>query len=274
MASLRKKYSTPHLESPRDEDAPVSVPPIAAANLPPEAVADPPEPVETKPLEQPAPDAKSPTDQAAESALRQRLREMEAAEALQRQPQQPQYVSEPQQSRPQEMPPSITTEQIIANAQIPDQAKTWLLAHPDYVSDPIKNAKLVKMHNVAEYQAGGEFTDAYFDRMEVLLGLKPETGNGHDKPTPQPVNVAPRPSAPLRQPVPYVSAPPTREAPSMSTGRPANSRISLTAEETEFAKTCKQTPLESDAEAIRRYAANKRSALDKGLIGPGARDGR
>ncbi len=46
--------------------------------------------------------------------------------------------------------------------------------YPDYVLDPIKNAQMQKMHNVAEYQVGGEFTERYFDRMEILLGIKQE----------------------------------------------------------------------------------------------------
>jgi hypothetical protein len=150
---------------------------------------------------------------------------MEAAEALEKERQvraqiaanmvrQPPASAEPSSSEPRPEPQQQqpTIEQIIAGAAVPDAAKNWLRQHPDYVSDPVKNAKLIKMHNVAEYQAGSEFTPAYFERMEILLGLRQErpppqanSGNGTQRPAP----AVQRQSAPI-------SAPPSRKVPSMS----------------------------------------------------------
>jgi hypothetical protein len=213
MALRNRNYVEPK------DDMPVSSPPqVTAAELPEPAVdARPPEPPETK----------SPAEAAGEAAIKQRLREMEQAENLRDapQPSHPQFAAEPPQ---QQQAPSA--EQIIAGANIPDAAKNWLRQHSEYVTDPAKNARLIKMHNVAEYQAGGEFIPAYFERMDVLLGHRqeaPPSSNG---------NAAPRPApAPVRQRQ-YggpVSAPPSREPPSMVTGRPSRGPVRLTEEQRE-----------------------------------------
>lgn len=171
-----------------------------------------------------------------------------------------QQQRQPQRQQPQQrvqQPPSV--EQIIAGAAVPEQAKAWLRAHPDYITDPTKNAQLVKMHNVAEYQAGGEFTPAYFERIEVLLGLrqeqKPTNGHGNEPPVSAPT--APRQTAP-------VSAPVNREAPSMTTGRaPAStSKVHLSKDEVEIAKASKWSEDEPDSKAIERYAKNKQKMLN------------
>jgi hypothetical protein len=172
---------------------------------------------------------------------------MENAEALQREAavvqQQPQFATEPQE---QQMP---TAEEIIEGSGLPENAKDWLRRYPDYVLDPIKNAQMQKMHNVAEYQAGSEFTERYFDRMEILLGIKQE----------QPRQVQERPpvtnaaatgngAPPRRQMAAPVSAPPTRDVPSMSTGKSRNFRQPLTADELHIAQACGQTPEQYQAE--------------------------
>jgi hypothetical protein len=164
---------------------------------------------------------------------------MENAERLTREAvqQHPQFAAEPQE---QQMP---TAEQIIASSGLPENAKDWLRAHPEYVSDPILNAQMQKMHNVAEYQAGSEFTERYFDRMEILLGIKQEQPRQvQERPvtnaTPATGNGAP----PRRQMAAPVSAPPTRDVPSMSTGKSRNFRQPLTADELHIAQQCGQTP--------------------------------
>jgi hypothetical protein len=229
MASLRKRYQT-SVES--KDGPPVTTVPVAGAEPPPPVVdAKPPEPPAAEP---------SPADEAAKTALRQRLQEMENAEALQREAtvaqQHPQFATEPQE---QQMP---TAEQIIESSGLPENAKDWLRRYPDYVLDPIKNAQMQKMHNVAEYQAGSEFTERYFDRMEILLGIKQE----------QPRRVQERPvtnaaatgngAPPRRQMAAPVSAPPTRDVPSMSTGKSRSFRQPLTADELHIAQACGQTP--------------------------------
>lgn len=150
----------------------------------------------------------------------------------------------PQQAQQPQQVQSVDT--IITNSGLPDRAKNWLRAHPDYITDANKNATMQKMHNVAEYQTGQTFTDAYFERMEVLLGFKPETQQ-QPAASPQPQHSA----AP-------VSAPPTRDAPSMSTGRaPTPTKVTLSPEEREVAASIAQSRGMTQQEAEREYARQK-----------------
>lgn len=259
--SLRKRYS--HVDGLASKDGPpVSVPPTAAANLPPEAVVDPKpsEPVETKPIEQP--DAESPVDKAAKDALRQRLKEMENAESLVRQAQQqPPSAAEPQRS--QEQP---TLEEAIA--ALPDRVQRWCRADSRYLTDPEKISQVQYCHWIAKRETGEEGTDAYFDRMDQMLGLS----NGHVQ--------APRNVEPPRQQTrpmsgPLVSAPPTREAPSMTTGRVLQpTQVNLSADEKEIAWVSRSRADMTAREAFEEYARNKLKGQNAGVIGPGARDGR
>src|SRR5215471_16700025 len=112
MASLRKKYSA---EGPRHDGPSVTVPPTGAAKLP-DAVADP------KPPEMP--ETESPVDAAAKNALRDRLREMETAEALSRR--------QPQQQQPQHAEPEAPQQQ---QQKMQPRVQEWLSRHPQY-TDP------------------------------------------------------------------------------------------------------------------------------------------
>jgi hypothetical protein len=227
----------------REQEAEPHGPAVDAA---PVAPAEP--PADAKPAEQP-----KEHDPVSAAALKARLAEMERAEQLATRQQPPQRVQYEPPLEPQAEPPTV--EQIISRAQIPEQAKAWLRMHPVYVSDPEKNARMREVHNVA--QAHGEFTPEYFDRMEVLLGLKQETrptnGNG--------ASPTPRPAPPQRPTSIAYSAPPTREAPSMSSGRAPSSQMRLTAEEVEIALATKLSPEEPDHLAIQRYAYNKAKGL-------------
>jgi hypothetical protein len=222
MASLRKK---PVVES--HDAPPVSTAPVGPAKLPPVAD-DAPKPVEIE--------NKSPVQEAAKSEIQKRLAEAIQAETLQREAitqQPPPQAAEPQQQ---------TAEQIIASSGLPEQVQNWLRQYPEYVLDPVKNAHLQKMHVVAEYQAGEAFTAPYLERMDVLLGLKPEAqSNGKagpieiEKPMTAPRYEAPPP----RQRAysgPPVSAPPHREVPSMRTGQAPTRREPLTDDERQIAR--------------------------------------
>ena len=231
MASLRKRYQGRVEASGRQDGPPVTTPPTGAAKLP-DAVADP------KPLEMP--EAESPVDAAAKNALRERLREMESAEALnRRQPQQqPQYAAEPQQQQPQQ-------------PTMPAHVATWLAEHPQY-TDPNDAVAQAEIHlaTVKCMRDGKTWNDSDFiPTIERHLGIAPRT-NGQSQHRP------PAPAAPVRQQqrstVP-MSAPPTREAPSMSTGRPVSRRAPLTAEEVEAARFSGITP--------ERYAEEKEKML-------------
>jgi hypothetical protein len=229
--------------------------------MPQETAAKLPDPVaEPKPVEPMV--ESSPAEEAARTALRQRLQEMERAETITRQaaqrPQpQPEFASEPP-------PPSV--EEIIAGASIPDRAKNWLRQHPEYVADPAKNNTIIALHDVAKRQAGGsEFTDAYFERMEDLLGMTPAP-QPQLRPQPQPRHQPqPQPQPRPRTSVAPVSAPPTRDVPSMVTGRPTGGPMRLTDEEINLARTIGLSP--------ERYAEEKRKMLQMKAAGT-LQDGR
>jgi len=225
MASLRKKYSA---EGPRQDGPSVTVPPTGAAKLP-DAVADP------KPLEMP--ETESPVDAAAKHALRDRLREMESAEALsRRQPQQQPHAAEPQQPQQPAMPA---------------QVEKWLAEHPQYMdpNDAVAQAE-IHLATVKCMRDGKTWNDSDFiPTIERHLGIAPRTNGSQHRPPPAP-------AAPVRQQqrstVP-IGAPPHRDVPSMTTGRPASRRAPLTAEEVEAARFSGITP--------ERYAEEKEKML-------------
>lgn len=66
-----------------------------------------------------------------------------------------------------------TTEQIIDGSSLPDVAKQWLRAHPEFISDPRKNARIQALHNVVVGQDDKEaYSPEYFEAMEERLGMK------------------------------------------------------------------------------------------------------
>jgi hypothetical protein len=162
---------------------------------------------------------------------------MQRAEGLQREAT-PQYA----ESQPHEPP---TTEEIIANSGLPERAKTWLREHPDYIHDPAKNNTIIALHDTAKRQAGSEFTDAYFEKMEDLLGITPTAPQSNNGARQQPR------AAPVRQQYsgPPISAPISRDSPSMSSGRPQNEPTRLTGEELQLARSLGLSP--------QQYAAGK-----------------
>jgi hypothetical protein len=241
MASLHRKYQDRIEVGPRQEAPPVASPPAVTAAELPEPAADagkPPPTVETE----------SPAEKAGKDALRQRLQEMERAETLTRQAQQPPQHAEPQEPQQQE-PPSL--EDYIAH--LPPRVQGWYRKHPELATNPERAAQVQYCHHVARREVGSEFDDPYYDRMESMLGLRQQppvgaegrpqsNGNGqtqHRPAAPPPRNEAPPPRRAMSAPV---SAPPTREVPSMSTGRAPRHRAPLTADELHIAQQCGQTP--------------------------------
>jgi hypothetical protein len=204
----------------------------------------------------PPPELRDPGKEASRNAiqLQLRLKEMEAADqrqaASQQQPQQRPEVEETQQQQ------APSAEQIIEGSGLPDNAKSWLRAHPDYITDPTKNAQLRKMHTVAEWQSGGQqYTDLYFDKMNVLLGLKQEARH-----------VAPAPSAaPLkRQYGGPVSAPPSRQSLSMTSGRPIERQPRLSDAELEIAQNSGISPEEYQKQKSRWEQIKRSPGFDDG----------
>ena len=221
MTSLRKR--TGRVEaSPRQDGPSVTVPPTGAAKLP-----DP--VVDAKAPEMPA--TESPADVAAKEAiaLQLRLREMERAEQLNRQPQQPPpQASELQQPQPQgpAMPPAV---------------QKWLAEHPEYcdASDQVAQAEIYTATLKCNRDGKSWEQPDFIPTLERHLGIAPRT-NGQTQPRPSPAPAAPpRYDPPVRRQqrsaVP-MSAPPSRDVPSFQTGRPQGGPVRLTPAQQEAAR--------------------------------------
>ena len=198
MAALRKKYQNrTDIVSSKDDGAPVTSHPPSSTTLTPADDSPPPADISTA--------SESPAEQAAKTAIADRLKEVERAESLSQQtPDHPQFATEPQ---PEQLSP---LEQLLAT--MPEGAREWLRKHPQYLSDPEKNAHIQHAHLVS-------------NRLERHLGLRPQR---------QPQQT--RPTAPRERAGAPVSAPPTRETVSLTTGRPSGD-ISLNREELDLART-------------------------------------
>jgi hypothetical protein len=107
-------------------------------------------------------------------------------------------------------------------------------------------------------------TDSYFSKKEELLGLtqpRQTNGNGAAQPAPAPRQSAPAPQQ--ARPASPVSAPPHRDAPSMTTGRSASEPLRLTAEELSLAATMGISP-QQYAEGKKRMLREKAAGLHDG----------
>src|SRR5262245_4115913 len=207
MASLRKRYR-PNLESPiAGNEPPVMSPPeVTAAELPPA--------VEPKPMEQI--ETQSSADAAGAAAIKARLAEMERAEKF------VQGAAQHQQ-RPASEPPQ-------QQPQMPAQVAKWLAEHPQYLNpnDQVAQAEinLATMKCIRDGKTWHD--DDFIPTVEKYLGLTSQ-GNGQatsPAPAPPPTAAAapayraPQPQPQQRRSSVPVSAPPTRESPSLATGRP------------------------------------------------------
>src|SRR5262245_658162 len=185
---------------------------------------------------------------------------MERAEALFRQgAQQPPPQTRAEQPQPPEMPVHV---------------REWLSRHPEYL-DP-RNAIAQGEIHVATLKClrdGLTWNDDNFlPTIERHLGLTlTPTTNGHENRhvgTPTPTSPAP----PRREPerlvramrgVP-VSAPPHREIPSMSSGRPVGRLPPLTQAELEIAAACGQTPEQYQQQKARMMQLKQAGVIQDG----------
>lgn len=140
--------------------------------------------------------------------------------------------------RPAPAPQQLGFEDRIA--QMPDTAKTWLRKHPEFINDPAMNNKIGAAHNYLTNNKGiAQFTSEYFDALDSEFGFKAE-------PEPQP----------QRRSMP-VSAPVSREAPLASGQRPSSSKVTLSEEERQIARTSFTNPDMTNAQKEYLYAQNK-----------------
>lgn len=125
----------------------------------------------------------------------------------------------PQQS--QQQPQGDQTENYIRSmANLLPSQRDWLLEHRDAVTDPRQNARLQVAHFEAEDAGYRPGSKKYFSYLESKLGYSDEDEYMEEE----------RP----RRKVP-VAAPVSRDAPSPSTGRSTNTRITLTPAQREAA---------------------------------------
>src|SRR5215831_2147790 len=213
MASLRKKYST-FEAGPRQDEPPVTSPP--AAEPPPAVETKPPEPLATQ----------SPADAASSSAIKDRLEEMVRAEGLQHQ-------------RQQQPPPPPPQQQ-----EVPAAVAKFLAENPRFMdpNDAVSQAEIYTATLKANRDGLKWDDDNFIPAIQRHLGISNGHAERHKNIIPNENNDPPRPAAPPRQPArpmsgPPVSAPPTRQAPSMSTGRAPNFRQPLNKEEVEVAQS-------------------------------------
>jgi hypothetical protein len=158
--------------------------------------------------------------------------------------QQERFANEPQE-------PTDQFEQAIAS--LPERAKRWYRNNPEFLTNPERAAQVQYCHFVAAREAGGEGTDSYFDKMEHLLGLR-------QRPQSQPA-ATPRNSVRQQYTGGPVSAPPSREVPSFSTGRPQSASLALTAQDRVHARMWNITDeqmLEGKRQAARENAQGLR----------------
>lgn len=128
-------------------------------------------------------------------------------------------------------------------SSLPQEAKTWLRAHPDYWNDQSKNLQIQSLHGyLVNIKRIPQFSKEYFDELDVQLGLKqPATQETHQQPRTR--------SMP-------VTAPVSRDVPGPSGQRQAN-RITLSPEERAIARTSFTASDMTDEQKERLYAMNK-----------------
>lgn len=137
-------------------------------------------------------------------------------------------------------------------AQFPEDAKAWLRKNPQFIEDPAQTRRAGGVHAyLVDTKGLSQFSPAYFDALETELGLKTAAPAATAAaPEPQP---APRRSMPM-------SAPVSRAVPSAS-GVRTDSKMTLTPEEREVARTSFTATDMTNAQKEYLYAQNKAKLL-------------
>jgi hypothetical protein len=243
MTSYRNKRYQQNVESP-DKDGPVMAAPIS-----PDVPAVAPAPSTNGAGASPA-ESNDPGKEASRRAiaLQLRLQEMERAEASREAANRAQpAIEEQEQQQPQQ--------------QMPARVEKWLAEHPQYCNpnDHVAQAE-IHLATVKCMRDGKTWHDPDFiDTVERHLGMRQPQPNGNGSTAPAP---APR-AAPVvrqRQSGGPVSAPPSREIHSLTTGKPTTRLPPLTADEVLIARASAR-PGMTDAEALREYSFNKQKML-------------
>lgn len=159
----------------------------------------------------------------------------------------------PPDQRPSPQPAPHDFESRLASIPgLPDNAKDWLRKHPEFVNDTTANGRIGAAHNyLVNVKSVAAFSPAYFDALDQEFGFKtaaPPAAASDPEPQPQP--------APQQRTMP-MRAPVSRDVPSASGQRAPSSRITLTPEERQIARTSFTAPDMTDAQKEYLYAQNK-----------------
>lgn len=147
--------------------------------------------------------------------------------------------------------PAQTDPLEVSIANLPDPAKVWLRTHRDYMTDARKNAKIQALHWDVLDEGHKAFSQEYFDSLETHLGLRkaPEK----EKPVVDDDDDPPKQT----KRTPIVSAPVTRDTPSLTTGRPSTDRVTLTPQQREAAKISGISEMDYAKQVLRLQQAKK-----------------
>jgi hypothetical protein len=236
MVSARKAYQNNLVAGHTPE--PVTTAPVSEVAKAPDAVEtpQPAEPLEPKP---------SPAEAAASSAIKQRLEEVQRAQQLVRE-QAAQYAAEPETPQMEDGPVAAFEQSVAA---LPERQQAWFKDCPQELW-PERVKQIEYNHYVSARETGEIGTPAYYDHMDRALGVRNASPQS-ELPLPQRQRASE--PAPRQASGPPVSAPPSRESHSMSTGRPVG-RLSLSREEADLAKSLgltQQQYLDGKARMIR-----------------------
>lgn len=153
-------------------------------------------------------------------------------------------------SAPAAAAPPPDFEQKVANLGVPDNAKSWLRQHPELVNDAAKNEELGAAHlYLTKAKKIEPFSQAYFEALDNEFGFKAAPAAA-PQPEPQPQPQPQRRSIPMTAPV-------SRDVPTPSGQRQASSKITLTAEERQIARTSFTAPDMTNEQKELAYARNK-----------------
>lgn len=126
---------------------------------------------------------------------------------------------------------------------LPQTAKNWLRAHPEYLTDLRKNAKIQSLHWDVIDEGHAPFSDAYYASLEQHLGLRSKPAVRQNAAEEDEVDEEPTRT--------IVSAPVSRSAPSTGTRTSNPKEIRLTASQKEAAKMAGITEVEYAKQLIK-----------------------
>lgn len=161
--------------------------------------------------------------------------------------------AEPPAQKPAPAPPAAAPpdfEHKVAALGVPDNAKSWLRQHPEFIDDVSKNQELGSAHNYIVGRKKIEaFSPAYFDALDNEFGFKAAPAAA---PEPEPQSQP----QPQRRSIP-MTAPVSRDVPTPTGQRQPSSKVTLTAEERQIARTSFTAPDMTNEQKELAYARNK-----------------